>query len=234
MTLINVNNLRDAFDLAKRVLTKEKLDRQLTGQSSTPFMKTTSNDNYSTQNNNKKGVTFDVMETLERNNNCINRLTSLVSDMKMTMDRNSPHINQEFTKVGLGIKIQTDKILHPEIDPLVEEEVKVEIEEIIFTETIIGPITETDQEADGIIIGQVIGVTIIRLTPDEVILDQITDKMLNGHLETEVKVEIELEIIIVTIQEIEVGIEIMTGPFSQDKAHYLMEEMNLGPDPTLG
>ena len=39
LTLINVNNLRDAIDLAKRVLTKEKLDRQLTGQSSTPFMK---------------------------------------------------------------------------------------------------------------------------------------------------------------------------------------------------
>ena len=32
-TLINVNNLRDAIDLAKRVLTKEKFDRQLTGQS---------------------------------------------------------------------------------------------------------------------------------------------------------------------------------------------------------
>ena len=30
-TLINVNNLRDVIDLAKRVLTKEKLDRQLTG-----------------------------------------------------------------------------------------------------------------------------------------------------------------------------------------------------------
>ena len=42
-TLINVNNLRDAIDLAKRVLTKEKLDRKLTGQSSTPFMKATSN-----------------------------------------------------------------------------------------------------------------------------------------------------------------------------------------------
>ena len=39
LTLINVNNLRDAIDLAKRVLTKEKLDRQLTGQASTPFMK---------------------------------------------------------------------------------------------------------------------------------------------------------------------------------------------------
>ena len=31
LTLINVNNLRDTIDLAKRVLMKEKLDRQLTG-----------------------------------------------------------------------------------------------------------------------------------------------------------------------------------------------------------
>ena len=87
MTLINVNNLRDAIDLAKRVLTKEKLDRQLTGQSSTPFMKATINDNCSTQNNPKREVTFDAMETLERSSDCIDRLTSLVSNMKMTMDR---------------------------------------------------------------------------------------------------------------------------------------------------
>ena len=56
-------NLRDVIDLAKRVLTKEKLDRQLTGQTSTPFMKATNNDSSSTQNNPKRGVTFDVMET---------------------------------------------------------------------------------------------------------------------------------------------------------------------------
>ena len=86
-TLINVNNLRDAIDLAKRVLTKEKLDRQLTGQSSTPFMKASSNDSHSPQNHHKKGVTFDTMETLQRNSDCIDRLTLLVSDMKMTMDR---------------------------------------------------------------------------------------------------------------------------------------------------
>ena len=86
-TLININNLRDAFDLAKRVLTKENLDRQLTGQTSTSFMKVTINDNHSTQNNPKRGVTFDAMETLERNSDCIDRLTSLVSNMKMTMDR---------------------------------------------------------------------------------------------------------------------------------------------------
>ena len=86
-TLINVNNLRDTIDLAKRVLMKEKLDRQLTGQSSTPFMRMTSNDKYTAQTNNKRGVTFDTMETLERNSDCIDKLTSLVSDMKMTVDR---------------------------------------------------------------------------------------------------------------------------------------------------
>ena len=90
LNLINVNNLRDAIGLAKRVLTKEKLDRQLTGQSSTPFMKASSNDNHLPQNLHKKGVTFDAMEMLERNNDCIDRWTSLVSDMKMTMDRNIP------------------------------------------------------------------------------------------------------------------------------------------------
>ena len=100
----------------------------------------------------------------------------------------------------LGIKTGTNKSLHLEIDPLVEEEIKVEIEEIIIIEIITDPITETDQEADGTIIGQVIGVTITQLTIDEKILDQIMDKMLNGHLETEVKVEIELEITIMTIR----------------------------------
>ena len=86
-TLINVNSLRDTIDLAKRVLTKEKLDRQLTGQSSTSFMRASNNDNHSSPNSNKRGVTFDAMETLERNSNCTNKLTSLVSAMKMTVDK---------------------------------------------------------------------------------------------------------------------------------------------------
>ena len=104
----------------------------------------------------------------------------------------------------------------------------MKIEEIIIIEAIIDPITEIDQEADGTTISQVIGVTTTRLTIDEVILDKITDKMPNGHLETEVKVEIELEITIMNIQEVEVEIDMITGPFSQDKAHGLMEEMHLG------
>ena len=82
-------------------------------------------------------MTFDAMETLERNSDCIERLTSLVSDLKMTMDRKQHNINQRYTKVGPEIKRQVDKILHPEIDPLVEEEIKVVIEEITTIGTII-------------------------------------------------------------------------------------------------
>ena len=54
-------------------------------------MKTTSNgDTHLPQNHQKKGVTFDAMETVERNSDCIDRLMSLVSDLKMTMDRKQP------------------------------------------------------------------------------------------------------------------------------------------------
>ena len=166
LTLINVNNLRDAIDLAKRVLTKEKLDRQLTGQTSTTFMRATSNDNHLPQNYHKKGVTFDAMEMQERNSNCIDKLTSLVSDMKMTIDRKQPHTNQKYIRVGPRIKMQVTKIFHLEIDPLVEEEIKVVIEGIITIETITDQIMEIDQEAYGITTGQVIGVAIIRITID--------------------------------------------------------------------
>ena len=55
----------------------------------------------------------------------------------------------------------------------------MEIEEIIIIETIIDLITEIDLETDGTVTGQVIRVTITRLTIDKVILDQITDKMPN-------------------------------------------------------
>ena len=54
-----------------------------------------------------------------------------------------------------------DKILHLEIGPLVEEGVKAVTEEITTIGTITGQIIEIDLEADGITIGQVIGVVII-------------------------------------------------------------------------
>ena len=86
------------------------------------------------------------------------------------------------------------------------------IEGITTIETIIGQIIEIDQEADGTTIGQVIGAIIIRITIDKVIRDQITDKMPNGLLETEVKVGIEMKITIMTILEVGVEIDMIIDP----------------------
>ena len=63
------------------------------------------------------------------------------------------------------------------------------IEEITIIGTITDQIIEIDLEADGITIGQVIGVVITQITIDKVIQDQTTDKTPNGLLEIEVKVE---------------------------------------------
>ena len=97
------------------------------------------------------------------------------------------------------------------------------IEEITTIGPIIGQIIEIDQEADGTAIGQVIEVIIIRIIIDKVIQDQITDKMPNGLLGTEVRVEIET----MTILEVEVEIEIIA-----DLSHG--EEKSLGPNLTPG
>ena len=102
----------------------------------------------------------------------------------------------------------SDKILLPEIDLLVEEEIKVVIGEIIITGITIDPIIEKDQEADGTTIGQVIEVVITQITTDEVIRDQTTDKTHNGLLETEVKVKVEMKTMVMIILEVEVEIEI--------------------------
>ena len=101
-----------------------------------------------------------------------------------------------------------NKILLLEIDPLVEEGIKMVIEEIITIGTITGQIIEIDQEADGTTTGQVIGVVITHITTDEVIRDSTTDKTPNGHLETEVKVEVEMKAMVTIILEVKVEIEI--------------------------
>ena len=62
-----------------------------------------------------------------------------------------------------------DKILHLEVDPSVEEGIKVAIEKTSTIGTITGKIIEIDQEAGGTVIGQVIGLVITHVTTDEVI-----------------------------------------------------------------
>ena len=194
-TLINVNNLRDAIDLSKRELTKEKLDRQLTGQSSTPFMKVASKDNHSLQNHHKKEVTFDAMEMLERKSDCIERLTSLVSDMKMTMEREQPpykpkvyqvrsqnqnsgqqnftHRNRSYSRGrnqgGNRVNYNNRNNYRPNYRNRLRGR---------WNNHRLGDRSNH-----------------IRITTDKVIWDQITDKMPNGLLGTEVSVGIEMKII---------------------------------------
>ena len=74
------------------------------------------------------------------------------------------------------------------------------IEEITTIGTITGQIIEIDLEADGITIGQVIGVVITHITIDEVIRDQTTDKTPNGLLGIEVKVGIGMRIMTLEVE----------------------------------
>ena len=55
-------------------------------------MKVSDEHNYSSKHN-KKGMTFDVLETIERNGNSIDKLTSLVSKMNMKMDKHETQYN---------------------------------------------------------------------------------------------------------------------------------------------
>ena len=82
--LYPINELRVAVQTAKRVLTKEKIDKQRMGQSSTsPFMKASQE----SKKNCEKGVSLGALETIERNSDSIDKLTSLVNKMNMKMDR---------------------------------------------------------------------------------------------------------------------------------------------------
>ena len=71
------------MEAAKRILAKEKIDKQLSGQSATsaPFMKVSDSHKSSS---NKKAVSFNI---LERTDDKIDKLTSVVNKMNVKMDK---------------------------------------------------------------------------------------------------------------------------------------------------
>ena len=72
--LFPIEDLRQAIDIAKRILTKEKLDKQLTGQTSTsPFM--------SIREGTNKRVSFDTRDKL---GDKIGKLTMVMSKLAVT------------------------------------------------------------------------------------------------------------------------------------------------------
>ena len=79
----HVNNLREAVETAKCMLTKEQIDRQKLGQSTaSPFMKV--NQQNPTKN---KSVSFSVMETIQKQGDSIDKLTSLMNELSSKLDR---------------------------------------------------------------------------------------------------------------------------------------------------
>ena len=77
--LFPIDNLRDAVETAKRFLTKEKIDRQMSGQSSTPFMKLS--------DKKRKSVTFETKEALERTSENMERMTVLMDKMYIKLEQ---------------------------------------------------------------------------------------------------------------------------------------------------
>ena len=94
--LFPINNLREVVETAKRFLTKEKIDRQLAGQSPTPFMKLD-------DNKCKKAVSFDARDVLERNSENMERMTALMDKMYIKLDQKDvPYKPQIYQKRRRG------------------------------------------------------------------------------------------------------------------------------------
>ena len=75
------------IETAKWILTKEKIDKQRTGQSfTTPFIKAS----HDKSERSEKGVSFGTLETkdtIDKHSSSIDTLTSLVNKLDMKLDR---------------------------------------------------------------------------------------------------------------------------------------------------
>ena len=94
--LFPIDNLREAVETAKRFLPKEKIDRQMTGQSSTPVMKLS-------DKKSKKTVLFNARDVLERNSKNMEQMTALMDKMYIKLDQKDVSYKlQIYQKRGRG------------------------------------------------------------------------------------------------------------------------------------
>ena len=85
--LYQIDNLNATKETAKRILTKEKVDKQKTGQSSaTPFMKASHDRSKKSQNGGSFGP-LETKETIDRHSTSTDKLTSLVNKLNMKLDK---------------------------------------------------------------------------------------------------------------------------------------------------
>ena len=92
--LFAIDNLHDAVETAKRFLTKEKIDRQMTGQSSTPFMRM--------MEKRRKSVSFDANDVLEKTNENMEKMTALMDKMYIKLEQKDVPYKPQIYQRGRG------------------------------------------------------------------------------------------------------------------------------------
>ena len=147
--LFPIEDLRQAVDTAKRILTKEKLDKQLTGQTSTsPSM--------SVREGTDKRVSFNTRDELEDK---IDKLTVVMSKLAATENHERRPLSHKYIQVGnrIGLMVKEDISLDQMIERWATVQARVQdriigvidLEEIL--EEIIGKIVERDTEMKGMV-----------------------------------------------------------------------------------
>ena len=92
--LFPIDNLHEAVETAKRFLTKEKIDRQMTRQSTTPFMKLAEKK--------RKTVTFDARDMLEKTSENMERMMALMDEMYIKLDQKEVSYKPQIYQRGRG------------------------------------------------------------------------------------------------------------------------------------
>ena len=92
--MFSIDNLCNAVETAKRFLTKENIARQMTGQSSTPFMKLT--------DKKRKSVTFDAKDVLEKTNENMERMMALMDKMYIKLEQKDVPYKPQIYQRGRG------------------------------------------------------------------------------------------------------------------------------------
>ena len=92
--------MREAIDVAKRVLTKEKIDKQLSGKSgtTTPFMKVGD-----VHHSNRRTVSFSTQDPIREQ---LNNLTSMVYNCPWKRKEIIDHLSPKYIKRGRDAKTE--------------------------------------------------------------------------------------------------------------------------------
>ena len=87
--LYQINDLRVAVETAKRLLTKEQMDKKAGQATASPFMQVSQGNSKSKNKaeKNEKKVSFSAVEAIERTTDSIERLASLMVKMDTKLDR---------------------------------------------------------------------------------------------------------------------------------------------------